>query len=143
MALKRCFKCEQEKPLAEFYRHPRMGDGRLGKCKSCACADVRANRARRADYYRAYDRDRYTPNRESRMASARFRVTNRGTPEMRRSAVHALNRAIRDGKLEKAPCAECGKRSPVEAHHRDYAKPLDVVWLCITHHEDQHLGERC
>lgn len=38
--MKKCFKCGKLKPLTDFYRHPRMGDGHLGKCKVCTKRDV-------------------------------------------------------------------------------------------------------
>ena len=36
---KQCFKCKQTKDISEFYLHPKMGDGHLGKCKSCTRSD--------------------------------------------------------------------------------------------------------
>lgn len=47
------------------------------------------------------------------------------------------NHAIRDGLLVRKPCEVCGARK-VEAHHDDYAKPLDVRWLCKLHHTELH-----
>jgi hypothetical protein len=41
---KKCFKCGVIAPTTEFYRHPEMGDGLLGKCKCCARKDVKINR---------------------------------------------------------------------------------------------------
>lgn len=43
------------------------------------------------------------------------------------------------GKLKAAPCVVCGNPH-VEGHHPDYAKPLEVVWLCARHHTDLHAG---
>ena len=44
---------------------------------------------------------------------------------------------IKRGKLVREPCKVCGTEL-VEAHHKDYAKPLDVVWLCRPHHLKTH-----
>ena len=42
--------------------------------------------------------------------------------------------AVRRGDLKKKPC-HCGSKK-VEAHHKDYAEPLKVTWLCKRHHAE-------
>lgn len=42
MITKTCFKCNKEKSIDDFYKHSRMKDGHLNKCKSCTKIDVSA-----------------------------------------------------------------------------------------------------
>jgi hypothetical protein len=133
--LKTCFKCSLEKPRTEFYAHPQMGDGLLGKCKSCTRNDVRANYAAKAPMYRAYDKQRNdNPLRKAR-TRASFAAAQQKWPE-RLAAARAAGNAIRDGRLIPQPCWVCGEKA--EAHHPDYSRPLDVVWLCRIHHRQAH-----
>lgn len=41
------------------------------------------------------------------------------------------------GRLVRQPCEVCGAE-PVQAHHDDYDRPLDVRWLCSVHHGEVH-----
>lgn len=39
--MKKCFKCDLEKPLTEYYTHKKMKDGHLNKCKVCTKNDTK------------------------------------------------------------------------------------------------------
>lgn len=55
----------------------------------------------------------------------------------RRNAHVVLNNAVRKGAVIRLPCFVCGCEK-TEAHHPDYSAPLDVVWLCSSHHKQTH-----
>lgn len=48
-----------------------------------------------------------------------------------------LRKAVKDGVIKKEPCGICQSLLS-EAHHPDYSKPLDVMWLCRKHHAVWH-----
>lgn len=52
-------------------------------------------------------------------------------------ARNKLRAAVRSGKLKRLPCEKCGNPKS-HGHHTDYSKPLDVIWLCVTHHMELH-----
>lgn len=53
-------------------------------------------------------------------------------------ARRAVENAVRYNKIIKQPCERCGETSRVHAHHENYSKPLDIVWLCPKHHTERH-----
>lgn len=133
--MKTCFKCSRELPLAEFYRHPMMGDGHLGKCKDCTRSDATSHRAKNAGRVRQYDRERSAlPHRIA--LRDRVQAAWKAKYPERRRAQGQLAYAIRAGKVERpGACQRCGVApSRIEAHHADYSKPLDVEWLCKPCH---------
>jgi hypothetical protein len=63
-------------------------------------------------------------------------------PEKERDRVYVrqlVAHAFKLGILVRKPCEICG-REDADAHHDDYAKPLEVRFLCGTHHHRFHLG---
>ena len=129
---KKCFKCDVEKPMSEFYKHQQMGDGTLNKCKECAKNDVNTHRKNNIERIREYDRKR--GNRQDSDYLRKYRENN---PE-KYKATGMVHRAIRSGRLKKKVCEVCGLDKNIHAHHPDYSKPLDVVWLCCVCHNKEH-----
>lgn len=136
MKTKRCFKCQREQRASEFYRHPGMSDGLLGKCKSCAKKDVRANYAAKRVERSAYERKRNkTPKRRAQLAL--YQLLRRQRNPEKAKAWRAVSNAVRAGRLVRAPCEQCGDARS-QGHHDDYSKPLDVRWLCFSCHRKEH-----
>ena len=130
--MKKCFACDVIKPMDGFYEHKAMKDGRLNKCKECTKSRVNKHRSENIDRYREYDRKR--GNRQSRDYVANYRKKY----PTKYKAHNMVNNAIRDGKLFAQPCEVCGIDNGSHAHHDDYAKPLNVRWLCPEHHKQWH-----
>jgi hypothetical protein len=138
--MKKCFKCGISQPLSSFYKHPQMADGHLNKCKSCTKSDVHKHRhGKGRAKVLAYDLERAkTPER----IANRAKVVSKWSEDHKiwRAAQSALSHAVKSGKVQKWPCcavADCNSEKVV-AHHPDYSRPLDVVWLCQAHHKQTH-----
>ena len=133
---KACFKCNVDKPLSDYYKHPQMGDGHLNKCKECTKKDAGKHRADNLERIREYDRQR--GKLASRIASnTAINRAWRAEDKRRQKAHSAVSKAVRQGTLLKEPCCRCGNEKSV-AHHDDYDRPLDIMWLCQPCHKQRH-----
>ena len=133
---KECFKCKTVKPLDEFYKHSAMGDGHLNKCKECTKNDVNKHRSNNLEKIRAYDRER-AKNPKRRATNLAVNQAWREEDKRRQRAHNMVRRAIAKELLVRLPCCRCGSEKSV-AHHEDYDKPLEVMWLCQPCHKQRH-----
>jgi len=86
-----------------------------------------------------YQREGRNPDRLKRKAEQMRQYRNDPQKKLKQMARWALNRRIKNGSIVKQPCAFCGEPQ-AEAHHKDYSKPLIVVWLCRRCHLKEHSG---
>lgn len=57
----------------------------------------------------------------------------------RGSAWNKLKYALLNKKIKKSKeCQKCFRKEKLYGHHPDYAKPLEVVWMCRGCHADEH-----
>ena len=140
-----CRICKIEKKELDYYNND-------SACKECRKAKVRANRAKNIGYYRAYDnaramrpdrvaaRESYakTPNGLAAFRKARKKWESKNF--IKKGASTIVGNAVRDGLLEKPSRCESCQSAPnrLHGHHDDYAKPLEVRWLCSVCHRQWH-----
>jgi hypothetical protein len=123
--VKICSKCNETKQLTEFYKSEINRDGLLGYCKTCQIETVAARKKEK----------KLVSYGEISMYQKFWLAENR----LKKKAHQAVSYAVQKGKLVRQPCERCGTNENVVAHHEDYSKPLDVVWLCKYHHKERHL----
>lgn len=134
---KACRTCGIDKPFSEYP----MVNPIPSECKECS------NQRRRRNYYSDPDKSRL----KSREKYYRYKMTadykNNQVIRQRKvrrekpaqySAWNKVRRAVRLGRIIRGACAKCGWIGKTQAHHEDYSKPLDVVWLCPPCHRKHH-----
>lgn len=145
IALKTCSKCHVSKPLTEFGpRRKESRDGYNGRCQACI---RESDRVRYRDLVRRVERRHYL--RKHYATSRTYnKLPYRPTTESKRrtAAIRAVQYALRTGSLVRPKhCSRCGSdqgRPRIEAHHSDYSRRLDVIWLCRPCHSAVHIEMR-
>ena len=108
-----------------------------------------------ADYYSVsrqamWDLLRRRTEMRSQKKYGKENVFYRGKTKASDKSQNILEQAIKKGVVErKTHCEACGDsgsfkdgRTKVQAHHTDYNKPLDVLWLCQKCHHEWHKNNR-
>lgn len=77
--------------------------------------------------------------KQRRGGSAAYRNAQRDRSPLERQkylARKTIENHLKAGKLIRRPCERCG--AIAQAHHEDYSKPLEVMWLCPKDHKARH-----
>lgn len=76
---------------------------------------------------------KHKPESKQKMRHS-YILLRRADRKIRASAHHKVLWAKKRGRLIPQPCCVCGGTEKIHAHHEDYSKPLDVIWVCTKHH---------
>lgn len=99
-------------------------------CSKCS-NDLEANRVGKARYCLSCHNDYMKTNRKKHSELTEEQ-------KLKANCRSYLNVYLKRGKIIKGNCIKCNSTEKVEAHHHDYTKPLDVIWLCRICHLNEH-----
>lgn len=130
-----CKGCGNELSISNFgLNKNRMKDGHLNFCKKC-------NRVKAARWRNSLGKEKRKEINEKNYMWLKAHPGYHGNQlkkyyskyPLRKKAHFIFRTALKNNKLSKGNCSVCGC-ADVEAHHPDYSKPLEVIWLCPKHH---------
>ena len=134
--VKRCTKCLIEKGTHEFNADNQKRDGLRSHCKSCRSVSGALYRAANAEKVAESVKAWHSKNK-SRVAK-NMRAYHKREPVKSAARRKAYQAKINGRITVPDECEECGGQSPLDMHHDDYSKPLDVRFLCKPCHWAKH-----
>ncbi len=127
--MKICFKCSEEKPLTDYYKHKQMSDGHLNKCKVCTKNDSKSRHdklSKNTDWLNN-ERERHREKYRRLNYKKKQLIWDKNKPWKKLSKYKNLSRKI---------------KTPVgyELHHWNYNEQFieDVVLMSTKQHKHLH-----
>lgn len=129
-----CFICKVNKPLEEFWNDKRRPLGKAYFCKDCGRIKRRErdNSPKYLKKHKLYQ----TSKRGIMLRRLRQRKDYKEN-KYKYIAKKIIKELTKDGKIIPKICEMCGNKKTI-AHHPDYSKPEEVIWLCQKHHSMVH-----
>lgn len=131
--MKKCFKCESIKPLIDFYKHPKMPDGHVNKCKDCNKQDVKDN------YKSNLSKECYIESERKRGRNKYYRLYH-GTGKASSIRIEKYNAKYPEKYKAKNACSKIKTPDGHEKHHWSYniEDAKDVIFLTKKDHMKAH-----
>lgn len=127
--MKKCFKCNKIKLLSDFYKHPKMSDGHLNKCKYCTKKDTKKHTEFKTSTPDGLEKERERHREKYKRLGYREKqnIWNEKRPHTKTSIYKNLNRKH---KIPKG----------FEIHHWNYALEFleDFLIMDIKKHRKAH-----
>lgn len=148
-----CKTCLHDLPLDSFKRRSDANCYR-GSCKSCISVNKKNKHLDNPLKKKSSQRRSYLKNRDSRIAKVKeYNKTEKGKSvsgkstkawyqrnKIKAKAHRMFHKALKDGIVNRqVTCSMCPSTGKIEAHHDDYSKPLDVIFLCRPCHRSRHM----
>ena len=135
---KKCFKCNIDKSLSEFYKHPQMLDGYLNKCKTCTRKDVqeRVNKLSIDPEWIELERARH----REKYHRLNYKEKHKPSPEMKKEAMerYKISYPEKQKAKNKSQRISCTKGNNL--HHWSYNEEhwKDVIEMSVADHNLLH-----
>lgn len=150
--MKTCRVCKKLLDVETFYKDTSKKDGRRKECKVCTKSRMDLYNLQNRAQVNAAQRKRNSFNTEEikkrrnlqiKADPIRFKAymtKYRKANVLKERARRYFMKQLLKGKITKGPCEVSNERcyGRIEGHHADYAKRLDVMWLCKAHHSAWH-----
>lgn len=119
-----------------FYPSKRAWNGITSQCRKCHMKGSMETRDKENAKKLKRESMRRMRDTQPDKYKERDRAASKKRPkDMRYYARQLLNHALRKGVVSKPErCSKCQEIKKLTAHHNDYAKPLEVEWLCYECH---------
>lgn len=151
--MKSCSFCGDLKEYSQFHARKTSKDGKTSQCKEC-CKVFRKkhyekNKEKELERSRKWklenpEKNLSTQKKWRKKNKEKYRlIVKRHAESYKKRNNHKIKArrkvayAMSVGKIKKENCKIC-KAENSEAHHNDYDKPLNVIWLCQKCHKKEH-----
>lgn len=132
---------EHREQINAYWRKKRKEEPEKERARKKAWREK--NVEKNKEYQRRYrEKDGYSEKKKAYYEAHKQRFIERAKKNNKRykgerKAQSLLWKAIDRGEVVQQPCEVCGCEK-ADAHHPDYNKPLEVMWLCRKHHREWH-----